>query len=83
MSATNPSNTKWMFKQRFNGYREEKKNFMVEEVLTARRVKVSWRKDEVEGSQCFDNKIIGIKYTKLKINEEGFFCLEQLSRKNQ
>ena len=62
--------------------KKKKTMFLVEEVLKAKRITVSWRKEGVEGSQSFSQRVIGMKYRKMKINENGMFWMEELSRKN-
>ena len=62
--------------------KKKKKLFMVENVFKARSVTVSWRKDGIEGTQTFQNMIIGMNYLKLRIREDGFIWTEDLSRKN-
>ena len=62
--------------------KKKKKLFMVENVFKARSVTVSWRKDGIEGTQTFENQIIGFQYSKMKINEKGMVWMEDLSRKN-
>ena len=60
---------------------KRKKLFIISEIIKAREVIVSWQVGDKNGIASFENKIIGINYAKIRINEEGCTWIEDLTRK--
>ena len=60
---------------------KRKKLFIITEIIKAREVIVSWQVGDKNGIASFENKIIGINYAKIRINEEGRTWIEDLTRK--
>ena len=60
---------------------KRKKLFIITEIIKARELIVSWQVGDKNGIASFENKIIGINYAKIRINEEGRTWIEDLTRK--